>query len=55
MYTIARCLQIVGLTIPLFAIMAQLQGTISAGNMLAFLVAALCVFYIGRILQPGEG
>ncbi len=54
MYTVARCLQIVGLIIPPLAIMAQLEKSISVGQMLTFLVAALCVFYIGQLLQPSK-
>jgi hypothetical protein len=51
MYTVARFLQIAGLTIPPLAIMAQLNENISLGKMLQFLVAAIALFSIGYLLQ----
>jgi hypothetical protein len=51
MYTVARFLQIAGLTIPPLAIMAQLNENISLGKMLQFLVAAIAAFSIGYLLQ----
>ena len=51
MYTVARFLQIVGLTIPPLAIIAQLNENISLGQMLRFLVAAIACFSIGYLLQ----
>jgi hypothetical protein len=51
MYAAGRLLQIVGLTIPLLAIVAQLNESISLGQMLGFLVAAMAVFGMGHVLQ----
>ena len=51
MYTLARFLQMLGLTIPLLAIVAQLNEQITLGQMLGFLVAAMIVFIIGHTLQ----
>ena len=44
-------LQIVGLVIPLLAIFAQLNESITLPEMLKFLVAAICLFSIGHLLQ----
>lgn len=55
MYTLARILQIVGLVIPPLAIMAQLNESITLGQMLQFLVASICVFMIGQLLQRHTG
>lgn len=55
MYTVARFLQMVGLTIPLLAIVAQLNKAIQANTMLGFLVAAVLVFSIGHLLQRYPG
>jgi hypothetical protein len=46
-----RLFQYAGLVLPLLAIVLQLQEAISLGNMLAMLVAAVCAFWIGRILE----
>jgi hypothetical protein len=51
MYTAARLLQVLGLTIPLLAIVAQLNERITQGQMLGFLVASMTVFIIGHTLQ----
>ena len=51
MYTLARFLQIAGLTIPLLAIVAQLNESITLGQMLGFLVASMIMFSIGHLLQ----
>jgi hypothetical protein len=51
MYTVARFLQIAGLTILPLAIMAQLNQNISLGQMLQFLVAGSAAFSIGYLLQ----
>jgi len=51
-----RLLQWVGLLIPPLAIMSQLSGSISQGQMLTFLVAAVCAFWLGRMLEGiGQG
>jgi hypothetical protein len=48
-------LQIVGLAIPPVAIIAQLSNSITLGQMLGFVVVAVCVFYIGNLLQRYSG
>jgi hypothetical protein len=55
MYTLARLLQIAGLTIPPVAIVAQLSNSISVGALLGFLVVSVVLFYMGRLLQSGGG
>jgi hypothetical protein len=55
MYALARFLQIAGLTIPLLAIIAQLNEQITLAQMLGFLVAAMAVFGIGHVLQRYSG
>lgn len=51
MYAVARFLQVAGLTIPLLAIMAQLNGKIKPGPMLQFLVVSVALFSVGYLLQ----
>lgn len=46
-----RCGQFLGLTLPALAIVLELQHAISLGQMLVMLVAAVCCFSIGRILE----
>jgi hypothetical protein len=48
-------LQRASLVVPILAIFAQLAGTISLGQMLAFAVVSLLAFYIGRILEGYAG
>jgi hypothetical protein len=55
MYSIARLLQLIGLTIPVLAVMAQLSQSISAGKMLGFLVVSVLIFSIGYVLQRYSG
>ena len=55
MYTLARFLQVIGLTIPVLAIVAQLMERISLGQMLGFLIAAMALFGIGHLLQRYSG
>jgi hypothetical protein len=55
MYTLARLLQIAGLTVPPLALIAQLNGTIEPGPMLQFLVFGVCLFGIGYLLQSYSG
>jgi len=55
MYRFARILQLAGLAIPPLAMVAQLEGDISAGKMLAFLFMAVCVFMLGYGLQQYRG
>ncbi|MCA9248003.1 MAG: hypothetical protein KDA42_12830 [Planctomycetales bacterium] len=44
-------MQWAGLIVPPLSIVAQLSESISQGQMLTFLVASVCLFYIGRILE----
>lgn len=55
MYTVARFLQMVGLTVPLLAVVAQLNNTIKANTMLGFLFVSVLVFVIGYLLQRYSG
>jgi hypothetical protein len=55
MYAVARLLQIVGLTIPLLAIVAQLDNRISLAQMLRFLIVAMAIFGIGYLMQRYSG
>lgn len=43
--------QFLGLVLPALAILLELQHAISLGQMLVMLVAAVCCFGIGRILE----
>lgn len=43
--------QFLGLGIPAIAIVLELNHAISLGQMLMMLVAAVCCFWIGRILE----
>jgi len=54
MHSVARLLQIVGLTIPPLAIIAQLNG-MDLKLMLGFLVASVTVFTIGYLMQRYSG
>jgi hypothetical protein len=51
MQTIARLLQLAGLTIPPLAMIAQLMERIRAGQMLQFLVVSVGLFLTGYLLQ----
>jgi hypothetical protein len=55
MYALGRLLQLIGLTIPLLAIIAQLNQSISLGQMLRFLVVAIALFGSGYLLQTYSG
>jgi hypothetical protein len=55
MFALGRSLQFVGLVIPPLAIMAQLGGSISLGQMLEFLLVAVGVFLMGYLLQRYSG
>ena len=46
-----RTLQLVGLSVPPLAIVLQLANSITLGQMLTMLLAAVCVFGIGRIME----
>jgi hypothetical protein len=55
MNAVARFLQLVGLTIPPLAMIAQLSEQISAGRMLQFLLFSVCLFGAGYLLQSYRG
>jgi len=48
---VGRLLQIVALVLPLLAILMQLSGGLDVKRMLVAAVAALALFYIGRIVE----
>jgi hypothetical protein len=48
---VGRLGQLLGLGIPALAIVLELNHAISLGQMLMMLVAAVCSFWIGRILE----
>ncbi len=51
MRTIARLLQLAGLTIPPLAMVAQLLQQIKAIQMLQFLFVSVCLFSVGYLMQ----
>lgn len=51
MRAIGRLGQLVGLGLPVFAVMLQLGGRLLPSQMLVMLVASVCCFWIGRILE----
>lgn len=51
MHSIGRGLQLLGLAVPPLSIIMQLAGSITLGQMLTMLVAAVCMFGIGRIVE----
>ena len=55
MRALGRCGQFVGLVMPALAIVLELNHAISLGQMLVMLVAAICCFGIGRILEGYAG
>jgi hypothetical protein len=55
MYSLARLMQLAGLTIPLFAIIAQLSDSITVGQLLGFLIVSIALFTIGYLLQRTSG
>jgi hypothetical protein len=54
MYTLGRFFQIVGLTIPPLAIVAELNES-NPGLLLKFLVVAVGIFTLGYLLQRYSG
>jgi hypothetical protein len=46
-----RLLQLAGLAVPPVSIFLQLVEAITLGQMLTMLVAAVCSFFIGRIVE----
>lgn len=51
MRTIGQLGQRLGLVVPAIAIILELNHSISLGQMLMLLVASVCLFGIGRILE----
>ena len=51
MRAIGRFGQLLGLGIPVYAVVLQLGGRLLPSQMLVMLVAAVCCFWIGRILE----
>jgi hypothetical protein len=51
MRSLGRLLQWLGLAIPPLGMMLQLSDAVSLGQMLTMLVAAVCLFVIGRIVE----
>jgi hypothetical protein len=51
MRAFGRFLQMLGLVLPPLSIVLQLSGSISLGQMLTMLLAAVAAFAIGRILE----
>lgn len=48
---VGRFGQFLGLAIPALAVLLELNRSISLGQMLMMLVAAVCCFWIGRIVE----
>ena len=51
MKSLGRAGQLLGLTLPCLAVVLELMYAISLGQMLVMLVAAVCCFWIGRIIE----
>jgi len=51
MRVLGRSLQLVALATPPLSIVLQLRGIIKANTMLVMLVAAVSLFYIGRLIE----
>ena len=51
MKSLGRAGQMLGLTLPCLAVLLELMHAISLGQMLVMLVAAVCCFWIGRIIE----
>lgn len=51
MHALGRLMQLVGLGLPLVAVVMQLGNHISVRDMLLMLVAAACLFYLGRYVE----
>lgn len=49
--TCGKAGQFLGLVLPALAIVLELQHAISLGQMLVMLVASVCFFWIGRIVE----
>jgi hypothetical protein len=48
---LGKVMQVLGLVVPPLAIVLQLSETVTLGQMLTMLVAAVCLFWIGRITE----
>ena len=48
---VGRGLQVLGLVLPPLAMVMQLADAVSLGQMLTMLLAAVCCFGIGRIVE----
>lgn len=55
MRMIARLAQWLGLALPAAAVLLELGGRITLGQMLMMLVCAVCSFWIGRIVEAYSG
>ena len=55
MRALGRTAQRLGLVLPALAIILELNHAISLGQMLMLLVAAVCCFWIGRIVEGYAG
>lgn len=55
MAAVGRFGQFLGLAIPALAVLLELNRAISLGQMLMMLVAAVCCFWIGRIVEGYAG
>jgi len=53
--SLGRAGQFLGLVVPALAIVLELQRAISLGQMLMLLLASVCCFWIGRILEGFSG
>ena len=51
MRSLGRLLQIIGLSLPVLAILMQVMETITVRELLVMWVAAMIAFYIGRIVE----
>lgn len=51
MRSLGRALQYLGLALPPLAVVLQLSDSVTLGQMLTMLVAAVCSFGIGRIVE----
>ena len=55
MFTIGRLLQLLGLAVAPLAMVGQLGGELSVGNMLKFLFLSVGIFVVGYTLQRYSG
>jgi len=51
MQSVGKLLTMVGLTVPPLSIIMQLNESITQGQMLMMLLASVCLFGIGRIIE----